>query len=95
MSSRSLTLAFIVSFLSLIATARAQSPSAIYTWDNSGNPSPNIEQWFKNFGTATATLNGETSSTYQATGHFSDLLLRPVKIVPDPLHGPEDVLVLL
>jgi len=24
------------------------------------------------------------SSTYQASGHFSDLLLRPVKTVPDP-----------
>jgi len=34
------------------------------------------------------------SSTYQATGHFSDLLLRPVKIVPDPLHGNDDLLVL-
>lgn len=34
------------------------------------------------------------SSTQQATGHFSDLLLRPVKIVPDPLHRDGDVLVL-
>ncbi|HEV7923351.1 MAG TPA: glutamine synthetase GlnII [Thermoanaerobaculia bacterium] len=34
------------------------------------------------------------SSTYQATGHFSDLLLRPVKIVRDPLHGEHDLLVL-
>jgi glutamine synthetase len=34
------------------------------------------------------------SSTYQATGHFSDLLLRPVKIVPDPLHRENDLLVL-
>ena len=34
------------------------------------------------------------SSTYQATGHFSDLLLRPVKVVPDPLHDHDDVLVL-
>jgi glutamine synthetase len=34
------------------------------------------------------------SSTYQATGHFSDLLLRPVKISPDPLHREGDVLVL-
>jgi glutamine synthetase len=34
------------------------------------------------------------SSTYQATGHFSDLLLRPVKSVPDPLHRENDILVL-
>src|SRR5881397_1785636 len=34
------------------------------------------------------------SSTSQASGHFSDLLLRPVKIVPDPLHREDDLLVL-
>ena len=34
------------------------------------------------------------SSTEQATGHFSDLLLRPVKMIPDPLHREGDVLVL-
>src|SRR3954453_21464735 len=34
------------------------------------------------------------SSTSQASGHFSDLLLRPVKMVPDPLHRENDVLVL-
>jgi glutamine synthetase len=34
------------------------------------------------------------SSTYQAEGHFSDLKLKPVYVVPDPLHRDEDVLVL-
>ncbi len=34
------------------------------------------------------------SSTYQATGHMSDLQLKPVKYVPDPLHGDGDILVL-
>jgi glutamine synthetase len=34
------------------------------------------------------------SSTYQAEGHFSDLLLKPVKVIPDPLHREHDVLVL-
>lgn len=34
------------------------------------------------------------SSTFQAEGHFSDLLLRPVKIVKDPLHGENDLLAL-
>ena len=34
------------------------------------------------------------SSTYQADGHFSDLLLRPVRVLQDPLHRDGDVLVL-
>jgi glutamine synthetase len=34
------------------------------------------------------------SSTYQADGHFSDLLLRPVRIARDPLHREDDILVL-
>lgn len=34
------------------------------------------------------------SSTAQAEGHFSDLMLRPVRYVRDPLHGENDVLVL-
>ncbi len=34
------------------------------------------------------------SSTSQASGHFSDLLLRPVKAIPDPLHREGDLLVL-
>jgi glutamine synthetase len=34
------------------------------------------------------------SSTQQAEGHFSDLLLRPVKSIPDPLHRENDILVL-
>src|SRR5437588_75202 len=34
------------------------------------------------------------SSTMQATGHFSDLQLKPVKYVPDPLHREGDILVL-
>lgn len=39
--------------------ARAQSPSALYTWDNTGNAGPNIESWVRNFGAAStaATLN--------------------------------------
>ena len=34
------------------------------------------------------------SSTYQATGHQSDLQLKPVRFVPDPLHRDNDILVL-
>src|SRR5262245_22430448 len=34
------------------------------------------------------------SSTYQATGSKSDLILRPVRFVPDPLRGANNYLVL-
>ena len=34
------------------------------------------------------------SSTQQATGHFSDLQLRPVRFVQDPLHRDGDLLVM-
>jgi glutamine synthetase len=34
------------------------------------------------------------SSTYQATGHQSDLMLKPVHLLRDPIHGPENVIVL-
>ena len=46
--------------LSLCGQTFAQSPSALYTWDASGNPSPNIENWVKNFGTNTVTLDNNT-----------------------------------
>jgi hypothetical protein len=32
----------------------------LYTWDNTGNPQPNIENWVKNFGTNTVTLDNLT-----------------------------------
>jgi hypothetical protein len=38
----------------------AQSPSALYTWDASGNPAPNVENWVKNFGGNTVTLDNST-----------------------------------
>ena len=34
------------------------------------------------------------SSTSQAEGHFSDLKLQPVRIIKDPLHDEDDILVL-
>jgi hypothetical protein len=46
--------------LSLLTHAYAQAPSALYTWDNSGNPAPNVETWAKNFGANTVTLNNAT-----------------------------------
>ena len=41
---------------------RAQSPSALYTWDNTGNAAPNVEQWYRNFGatSTSATLDNAT-----------------------------------
>lgn len=44
-----------------LSFARAQSPSALYTWDNTGNPQPSVESWVKNFGTNTVTLDNNTS----------------------------------
>ncbi len=37
--------------------AIAQSPSVLYTWDNSGNPGPNVESWSKNFGPNSVVLD--------------------------------------
>ncbi len=34
------------------------------------------------------------SSTYQAEGHFSDCQLKPVKYIPDPIRGGNNVLVM-
>src|SRR5579872_3065873 len=34
------------------------------------------------------------SSTYQAVGHDSDLILQPVRVVNDPILGPDNYLVL-
>ena len=42
--------------LLICSVASAQSPSVLYTWDNTGNPSPNIEAWLQNFGNNTTTL---------------------------------------
>jgi hypothetical protein len=47
--------------------AAAQSPSVLYTWDNTGNASPNIENWIKNFGTNTATLDNTVFGSLRLT----------------------------
>jgi hypothetical protein len=41
----------------------AQSPSALYTWDNTGNAVPNVENWVKNFGTNTAIIDNAIPGT--------------------------------
>jgi hypothetical protein len=43
--------------LAYISTAHAQMPSALYTWDNTGNAAPSVESWVKNFGTNSVTLD--------------------------------------
>jgi hypothetical protein len=35
----------------------------LYTWDNTGNASPNVENWVKNFGTNTAILDNAVPGT--------------------------------
>ena len=59
MKSHRMLVAFLAAayVLCILTSARAQSPSAIYTWDNSGNAAPSIESWVKNFGTNTVTLD--------------------------------------
>jgi len=62
---------------------RAQSPSALYTWDDTGNAAPNVEQWYRNFGAAStsATLDNltfgelriiETSTALGGSQAFTD-----------------------
>jgi hypothetical protein len=46
-----------LAFVVIASQVVAQAPSALYTWDNTGNAMPNIENWVKNFGTNTAILD--------------------------------------
>jgi hypothetical protein len=59
MKSRRWLIASILAMACLCVATQvlAQSPSALYTWDNSGNASPNVENWVKNFGTNSAILD--------------------------------------
>lgn len=43
--------------LAAASSAQAQLPSVLYTWDNSGNAAPSVENWAKNFGANTVTLD--------------------------------------
>jgi hypothetical protein len=60
MSRRLLFIPLALLCLSLLTHAYAQAPSALYTWDNTGNAAPNIETWAKNFGANTVTLSNTT-----------------------------------
>jgi hypothetical protein len=39
----------------------------LYTWDDTGNPAPNVENWAKNFGANTVTLSNTTPGTLTIT----------------------------
>ena len=69
---------------------------AEYIWIDGSKPTPKLRSKAKvvPIGEAPPVWGFDGSSTEQATGHFSDLLLRPVKVIPDPLHRENDVLVL-
>jgi hypothetical protein len=69
--------------LSIASIAAAQSPSVLYTWDNTGAVSPNVEAWNRNFGAAStsATLSNavlgslsivETSTALGGSQAFTD-----------------------
>jgi hypothetical protein len=69
MSRSSLILSFAAALLFTLATAKAQSPSVLYTWDNSGGTVPNVESWVRNFGAADAlaTLDNTIPGTLRIT----------------------------
>jgi hypothetical protein len=69
MKSRRLfiTLVAALAFHCVALQALAQSPSVLYTWDNTGNAMPNIEGWAKNFGTNNATLDNSVLGALQMT----------------------------
>src|SRR5690349_19413864 len=65
MVSRRLLLASVVLVVVAVGSSRAsaQSPSVLYTFPGTGN----VEQWFKNFGTNTVTLDNNTAGQLTVT----------------------------
>jgi len=67
MTSRQRLAASLVVLAALCASsqAQAQSPSVLYTWDNTGNAWPSTEQWARSFGAGgtSATLSNTTLGT--------------------------------
>lgn len=74
--------------------------TAEYIWIDGQKPTAKLRSKTKILDQHVKSLNDipdwayDGSSTYQASGHFSDLLLRPVRYVPDPIHRENDILVL-
>ena len=69
---------------------------AEYIWIDGTEPSPLLRSKTKIVadGEDPGIWGFDGSSTNQALGHDSDCVLRPVFIVPDPLRGPDDKLVM-
>ena len=69
---------------------------AEYIWIDGTEPSPLLRSKTKIVadGEEPGIWGFDGSSTNQALGHDSDCVLRPVFVVPDPLRGPDDKLVM-
>ena len=69
---------------------------AEYIWIDGTEPSPLMRSKTKIMkdGKEPGIWGFDGSSTNQATGDNSDCVLRPVFTCPDPLRGPDDILVL-
>jgi hypothetical protein len=67
MHIRAILLFVLLCFASPLALG--QSPSVLYTWDDTGNPQPNIEAWVRSFGGAntSATLDNATPGVLTLT----------------------------
>ncbi|GAA2760740.1 glutamine synthetase [Actinopolymorpha rutila] len=72
------------------------SYKAEYIWIDGTEPTARLRSKTKiiSDGAEPDTWGFDGSSTNQATGHFSDLVLRPVATYPDPIRGGSNVLVL-
>lgn len=73
---------------------------AEYIWLDGVNPTAHLRSKTKILGSAVQNLSDipewgfDGSSTQQAEGKFSDCLLRPVRVAPDPIRGNQHMLVL-
>lgn len=69
---------------------------AMYIWSDGTEPTPLLRSKTHIFpdGKEPVVWGFDGSSTMQAPGDESDVVLNPVKVVPDPLRGGDDVLVL-
>ncbi|WP_241827830.1 glutamine synthetase beta-grasp domain-containing protein [Actinopolymorpha singaporensis] len=72
------------------------SYKAEYIWIDGTEPTAKLRSKTRiiSDGAEPDTWGFDGSSTNQATGHFSDLVLRPVATYPDPIRGGSAVLVL-
>lgn len=77
-----------------------ETTRAMYIWMDGTKPTSKLRSKTKILNKKVASLTDlpdwgfDGSSTQQAEGHFSDYLLKPVYMVPDPIRGGDDVLVM-